>query len=216
LEDFPGPYVYGAGYADQTLKGLHKGLFAGPYLRILYLFMGIAGTAMIGTGLLMWSTKRKKRLLAKHLDPHFGIALVDRLNLATVIGQPVAIAAYFWANRLLPADMPGRDAWEVHAMFITLGLTLLYPSVRNMEKAKIEMLWFGAAAYGLLPVLNALTTDRHLGNSLVQGDWIMAGFDLTVIVCGIIFAGFAITLKQPVAMQDKQDVQTGNNPLAAS
>ena len=216
LEYYPGPYIYGAGYADQTLKGLHKGLFAGPYLRILYLFMGIAGTAMIGTGLLMWSSKRKKRLLAKHQDPHFGIALVDRLNLATVIGQPVAIAAYFWANRLLPAGMPGRDAWEVHAMFITLGLGLLYPSVRNMEKAKIEMLWLGAGAYTLLPVVNALTTERHLGNSLVQGDWIMAGFDLTALVCGIIFAGFAVKLKQPDIADGTLDIQSGNERLATS
>lgn len=198
LEDFSGPYIYPAGYADQALKGLHKGLFAGPFLRILYLFMGIAGTAMIGTGLLMWSTKRKQRLLAKQRDPHFGIFLVDRLNLATVIGQPVAIAAYFWANRFLPATMDGRDVWEMHAMFITLGLMLVYPSVRPLAKARIEMLWIGALAYLLLPLVNALTTDRHLVNSLYEGDWIMAGFDLTAVVCGIIFVVFAIKFRRNV------------------
>ncbi|MEG2630200.1 MAG: PepSY domain-containing protein, partial [Comamonas sp.] len=30
------------------------------------------------------------------------------------------------------------------------------------------------------PVVNALTTDRHLLNSLRAGDWVFAGFDLTM------------------------------------
>jgi uncharacterized iron-regulated membrane protein len=201
IENYPGPDIYPAGYADQALKGLHKGLFAGPFLRILYLFMGVAGTAMIGTGLLLWSNKRKTKLLAANEDPHFGIFLVDRLNLGTIIGLPLAIAAYFWANRLLPATMDSRAEWEVHAMYQTLAATLLFPVVRPLEKAWRELLWLAAAAYCLLPVLNAFTTDRHLGNSVLQGDWIMAGFDLTVLACGLVFAVFAIRIGRRVAVK---------------
>lgn len=218
LTDFPGPYIYAAGYADQAMKGLHKGLFAGPFLRTLYLFMGVAGTAMIGTGLLMWSHKRKKRLLVKHQDPHFGIALVDRLNLATVVGMPLAIAAYFWANRLLPADMLTRAEWEVHAMFLTMAATLLYPVLRPLEKSWPELLWLTAAAYCLLPVLNALTTERHLGNSIVQGDWIMAGFDLTVLATGIIFAMFALYIqrRKAVSQTSTAKLNSGGPELATT
>jgi uncharacterized iron-regulated membrane protein len=50
VENYPSPDVHLAGKADQTLKGLHKGLFAGWFLRLLYLFMGVGGTAMVGTG----------------------------------------------------------------------------------------------------------------------------------------------------------------------
>lgn len=89
--------------------------------------MGVAGTAMVGTGLLLWSNKRKTKLLAANEQPHFGIALVDRLNLGTIIGLPIAIAAYFWANRLQPATMADKAAWEVHAMYLTLAAMLLYP-----------------------------------------------------------------------------------------
>ncbi len=191
VENDPGPYIYPAGYADQTLKGLHKGLFAGPMLRVLYLFMGVAGTAMIGTGLLLWANTRKQKLLRLNKDPHFGIALVDKLNLGTIVGLPIAIAAYFWANRLLPVTMPDRAAWEVHAMYLAWLATFLYPVWRQLTKAWVELLWLAAAAYLLLPLLNALTTDRHLGVSLLQGDWLMAGFDLTSLATGVVFAVYA-------------------------
>jgi len=42
---------------------------------------------------------------------------------------------------------------------------------------RVELLWLCAAACGLLPVLNMLTTSRHLGRSIPQGDWIMPSKD---------------------------------------
>ncbi len=191
----PGPYIYPSGYADQALKGLHKGLFAGPFLRILYLFMGVAGTAMIGTGLLLWSNKRKSKLQETGEPAHFGIKLVDTLNLGTIIGLPIAIAAYFWANRLLPVEMVTRAEWEVHAMYITLAALLVYPAWRPLDKAWRELLWLAAAAYCLLPFINVIMTDRHLTVSIMNGDWIMAGFDLTMLATGLVFAVFALRLK---------------------
>ncbi|MES2623639.1 MAG: PepSY-associated TM helix domain-containing protein [Pseudomonadota bacterium] len=222
VDNYPGPYIYPAGYADQTLKGLHKGLFAGPLLRILYLFMGVAGTAMIGTGLLLWSNKRKAKLIASNTQPHFGIALVDCLNLGTIIGLSIAIAAYFWANRLLPATMEGRAEWEVHAMYLTWAATLLYPVWRPLGKAWVELLWLCAAMYCLLPLVNALTTQRHLGNSLMQGDWIMAGFDLTSLASGLVFAIFAVRMQRKagatevVLEKNRRSVEENVEELATS
>jgi uncharacterized iron-regulated membrane protein len=194
VEKFQDPYAFGA--TDQVLKGIHRGLFAGPFLRILYLFMGIGGTAMIGTGLLLWSNKRKTKLLDTNKDLHFGIALVDTLNLGTIVGLPIAIAAYFWANRLLPVAMETRAAWEVHVMYLTFAAAFLYPIVRPLQKAWVELLWVAAAAIGLLPLANALTTERHLGVSLAQHDWVMAGFDLTALAVGIVFSLFAWRLQK--------------------
>lgn len=209
IEDYPGPYIYPTGYADQALKGLHKGLFAGPFLRILYLFMGFAGTAMIGTGLLLWSNKRKTRLLAKGQTPHFGIALVDCLNLGTIIGLPIAIAAYFWANRLLPVEFAARAEWEVHAMYLTLAAALVYPVFRPLDKARLELLWIGCASYALLPLVNAMTTDRHLGVSIAQGDWIMAGFDLSALFSAVLFALVALKVRKsrPSAVAEDDETQ---------
>jgi hypothetical protein len=39
----------------------------------------------------------------------------------------------------------------------------------------------GAALFAALPVLNALTTQTHLGVTLTQGNWVYAGFDLTML-----------------------------------
>ncbi len=198
LENFQADH-YPSANADHVMKGLHKGLFANWFLRVLFLFMGVGGTAMIGTGLLLWGNARRTRLLAAQQPLHFGIRLVDRLNIGTIIGMPIAIAAYFWANRLLPVGMTTRAAWEVHAMYLTMAAMFAWPMLRSPERARVEMLWLCAAAYGLLPVLNALTTSRHLGHSLPQGDWIMAGFDLTALACGVIAAVCALKVRRSAA-----------------
>jgi uncharacterized iron-regulated membrane protein len=198
LENFR-PDDHAAADTDHVMKGLHKGLFANWFLRILLLFMGIGGTAMIGTGLLLWANARRTRLLAANQPLHFGIWLVDRLNVGTIVGMPISIAAYFWANRLLPLELPARAEWEVHAMYLTMAAMFAWPMVRGPERSRVELLWLCAAAYGLLPVLNALTTTRHLGHSIPQGDWIMAGFDLTALACGAIAAIFAVKVARSAA-----------------
>jgi uncharacterized iron-regulated membrane protein len=199
LENYPGPGTYPSGEADHVMKGLHKGLFANWFLRVLLLFMGVGGTAMIGTGLLLWANTRRTRLLAAKQPLHFGIWLVDRLNVGTIVGMPIAIAAYFWANRLLPVTLTARAEWEVHAMYLTMAAMFVYPMLRPPERARVELLWVCAAAYALLPVVNLFTTSRHLGHSLPQGDWIMAGFDLTALACGAIAAAFAIKVRRSAA-----------------
>ncbi len=167
----------------QTLLGLHEGLFAGPVLRWLYFLSGLMGTAMIGAGLMMWTAKRRAKI-----GHTFGFRLVECLNIGTIAGLPVAIAAYFWANRLIPVGFEGRAAWEAHVMFITWGLLLLHPIFRSASRAWGEQLWLTAFACGLLPVVNALTTDRHLGITLPHGDWDLAGFDLVMLAFGLGFA----------------------------
>lgn len=188
----PPPSEDGAARETQdVMLALHEGRFAGPLLRWLYFASGVLGCAMIATGLVLWTAKRKvkqdKRAKAGE-KPEFGFRLVECLNIGTIAGLPVAVAAYFWANRLIPADFATRRDWEVHAMFITWGLLLLYPAFRAPLRAWVESLWLAAAAFAFLPLLNALTTDRHLGVSLPAGDWVLAGFDLTMLALGACFA----------------------------
>lgn len=179
-----------------TFLGLHEGLFANTTLRWLYFLSGLLGTAMIATGMILWTVKRRPAQLKKANGPDFGHRLVESLNLGTIVGLPIAIAAYFWANRLLPVDFAARSDWEVHVMFLVWLTTLLYPLSRNIMRGWVDLLWLAAAAYGLLPIINALTTDRHLANSITQGDWLFASVDLTFLVTGILFSTAAITLQQ--------------------
>lgn len=180
---------------NNILLSLHEGRFAGPVLRLLYVVAGLAGAALIGTGLLLWSTKRKARL-RQTMRPHFGIAVVDVLNLGTIIGLPIGVAAYFWANRVLPVEMTGRAAWEVHAMFITWSVTFLYTAVRPLDRAWIELCCLASAAYALLPLLNVVTTERHLGVTIPAGDWSLASIDLGMLVAGLFFAFLARNIQR--------------------
>lgn len=200
LAEQPALHSNAKGFRDLML-GLHEGLFAGPLLRALYVLSGLLGAAMIATGLVLWSVKRRQRVEKAQQTPHLGLRLVENLNVATIIGLPVAIAAYFWANRLLPLDMTNRADWEVHSLFLVWLTMFLHAVLRPTHRAWQEQAWLAAGAFALLPLLNALTTDRHLGNSLFAGDWVMAGFDLAVLALGLGFAALAKGLHAKSAKQ---------------
>ncbi len=198
----------------ETFIGLHEGLFANTSLRWLYFFSGLLGSAMIATGMILWSLKRRPAQLKKPGGPDFGYRLVESLNLGTVVGLPIAIAAYFWANRLLPLEMENRAQWEIHVMFISWLACLLCPLLRPVQKGWHELLWVATAIFGLLPIVNALTTDRHLINSIKENDWIFIGADSIFIATGLLCAFAAYQLQR----SDKQTVATTsatkNNPIS--
>jgi uncharacterized iron-regulated membrane protein len=173
-----------------TLFNLHEGHFASPLLRLLYVLSALAATAMIGTGLLLWSSKRKAKL--KPGQPlSSALVVVDVLNAGTIVGLPIGIAVYFWANRLLPVGLDGRAQWEQHALFIAWAATFPVALWRARSGMWTELCWVAAAAYGALPLINALSTDRHLGNSIPAGDWVLAGFDLCAFGVGLFFVFLA-------------------------
>lgn len=99
-----------------VMYGLHIGRFAGPLLRALFLLSGLAGTVMVATGYVLWAVRTRQQA-AKRGRVGFGVRLVGHLNVATIAGLPVAMAAYLWANRLLPTEMAGRAEWEIHLFF---------------------------------------------------------------------------------------------------
>lgn len=72
---------------------------------------------------------------------------------------------------------------------------LLYAAFRSASKAWVEEFSLTAAAFVLLPILNLLTTRRHLGVTIPAGDWGLAGFDITMIVTGVVYAYVAVRLQ---------------------
>ncbi len=192
------------------ITGLHLGLFAEPVLRWLYFIVSLAGTAMVATGLVLWIAKRRQKARPGDAREAFSLRLVDGLNAGTIAGVVFGVAAVFLANRLLPADMPGRQVWEVRAFFIAWGLSLVYAFLFQRRKWQ-DLLAVAAAALALVPVVNALTTDRHLGVSLPQGDWVMAGFDLTCLASALFFAWMA----QKAARARKAPARSAGKPRAA-
>ena len=172
-----------------VITGLHLGLFAAPVLRWFYFLVSLAGTGMVGTGLVLWIAKRRQKARPGAREA-FSLRLVDGLNAGTVAGLFIAVAAFFWANRLLPPDLPGRQLWEVRAFFSAWGLSLVYAFLFQRRKW-LDLLAVAAASLALVPVINALTTQRHLAVSLPAGDWVMAGFDLTCLAGALLLAWVA-------------------------
>ncbi|EPJ75513.1 hypothetical protein CFII64_29119 [Pseudomonas sp. CFII64] len=177
--------------------GLHLGHFAGPLLRWMYFIFGIASTAMIGTGLVMWLKKRRVKHEKTGVLP-FELRLVEVLNIAGMGGLMIAVASFFWTNRLLPVSFPGRGGWEINMFFIAWGLTLLHAALRSGRNAWREQLALGALLYAGLPLLDIVTSGRYLLDSLAHGDWVLLGFDLTALATGL-FLAWAARKFRPVA-----------------
>jgi uncharacterized iron-regulated membrane protein len=190
----------GAGMVHNGFISLHEGQFANTLVRWIYFITGLIGTAMIASGLILWTTKRKPKQMKQANGPDFGYRLVEQLNIGTIVGLPIAIAMYFYANRLLPVELVDRREWEAHVMFISWALLLLYPAFRPAMKAWSEQLLLAAGLFMALPIVNALTTDKGLGQSIAHQDWNLAGFDLTMLVTGGCFA-FAAYKYRVMAMK---------------
>ncbi|MEO0452010.1 MAG: PepSY-associated TM helix domain-containing protein [Pseudomonadota bacterium] len=197
-----------------VLEGLHEGLFAGPILRVLFFVSGLMGAGMIATGLVLWTKKRRQKLRG-NAQAERNLIIIERLNVGMVAGLSIGIAGYFYANRLLPLDTLGRADWELHILFLTWLFFILHSLVRSPRNGWIEQLWLAALAFALLPILNAITTDLHLGNTLPlpgrDGNLMMAGVDLWFLIIGMGFAGAA-----RIASRKQQGSQSKNQTAVTS
>ncbi|MBN9341065.1 MAG: PepSY domain-containing protein, partial [Comamonadaceae bacterium] len=174
---------------------LHDGWFARPMLLWLYVLSGLLGCFMIATGMVLWVVKRRDRH-ARRGDAPWGVELVARLNVGMLAGLLLGMAAFFWANRLLPVGLEGRAAWEIHGLFAVWLVAIMYGLLRPEKRAWTEVLSLAALAFGLVPLLNALTTDRHLGVTLPAGDGGLAGFDLSMLALALLLGAAAWRLRR--------------------
>lgn len=131
--------------------GLHMARFADPVLRLALFFSGLLGCAMIASGLLLWSLKRQMQ--KKSVRFHLGYYLVNRLNISMILGLPLAMLGYLYANRLIniPAGAPN---YEIHSFFIiwigSFMLACLTPQ-QYLWKTQLKIL-MGAAF--MLPLID--------------------------------------------------------------
>ena len=174
-----------------VLYALHLGRFSDTATRWLYFLVSLAGTAMVGTGLVLWTVKRRQKLPDPD-RPYFGLWLVEKLNVASIAGLSIAMAAYLWGNRLLPTGLPARESNEILVFFAVWAAAMVHALLRPAKAAWVEQLWTATALLALLPVLNALTTSRPLWRSLANGDWVFAGMDLMCWTLAVLHAVLAV------------------------
>ncbi|SDG77979.1 MULTISPECIES: PepSY domain-containing protein [unclassified Duganella] len=172
-----------------VMVGLHIGRFASPLLRGLFFLSGLAGCAMVATGVLLWAVKERPKHLKARANGRigFGLRLVDGLNLGGIAGLLIAMSVFFWANRLLPVGLQGRPDLEIQCFFTAWGiaalLALAFPA-RWMWRIQLAV---AGLLFALLPIVNPLTGGSGLFASMAQGLWPVAGFDLVSLLLGCTF-----------------------------
>ncbi|MEC4721252.1 PepSY-associated TM helix domain-containing protein [Noviherbaspirillum sp. CPCC 100848] len=182
-----------ASAARRGFYGLHLAHFADPLLRALFFLCGLAGCAMVATGALLWAVKERQKsakAVANGGRPGFGVRLVDSLNIGAIAGLPIALGAYFWGNRLLPLTLEARTDAEASCFFAAWGISALLAQVSPTRRMWQIQLAAGGLLLGGIPLINALTTDFHLGVTLFGAPGLrpVAAFDLVAMGLGLMLA----------------------------
>lgn len=173
----PGPAVA----TSDLLYGLHMGEFSAAGLRWLYFFGGLSGCGLIASGLVLWTVSRRRKL-ADPARPYFGFRLVEVMNVGAVMGVVLAIGSFFWASRLLPADLgAARPVWEGRVFLMMIAAAILYSAVRPQRRAWAETAWAAAFLFAGAPIVSALTGGRSLPRSIAEGDGAMIALDLVLL-----------------------------------
>jgi len=167
---------------ENTFRSLHMALFADSILRFIFFIFGISGIVLVGTGLILWTEKRKNKS-----KKSFGFWLVEKLNIGTIVGLFIAIGIYFIANRLISIEETMRSSFEINAFFIAWAASYIHAFIRNTKKAWIEQLTLASLLFLTLPILNALMTFENI-SWIYDRDSILIGFDLFFIFLFLVFS----------------------------
>lgn len=182
------------------MYGLHLAPFAQPFLKMVLFWSGILGCFMIASGLLLWSLKRQIR--SQSVDG-IGQYVVDRLNIATIAGLPLAIVASFIAVRLdsLMTVWGLNDFFGfpfIRTFFIVWGLSLVL-SLLVSAKYKLWpiLLFFIALGSLTLPIMNVIYLWQMDYLLSFTHYWYFLRVDIYFILLGI-FAVFCIIYIEPI------------------
>lgn len=190
LDETTSPGAQGAAPATLgVLSSLHQITFGGPLARLLYFVCGIAGCALMTTGLAHFTTKRSRRS-----ENEFGAATpqvyraIEAVNVVVCAGLAVACAAYLWINRLMPADLAGRAEWEIRLFFLAWAATVPHALLRPPRRAWSEQLAVASGLAAGAPLVSALVNHDHLFAQLARGDYELAGVEFGAIALGLLLA----------------------------
>lgn len=93
----------------------------------------------------------------------------------------------------------------MHSLFIVFALCACFCVLQTAEQAWQRMLWLAGFIFALVPLVNMLTTEHNLIVSFQNSDWLMFGFDLTMLLFA---AGFALAAR---AIQKRKAIDNPDN-----
>ncbi|WP_425917605.1 PepSY-associated TM helix domain-containing protein [Acinetobacter sp. TSRC1-2] len=183
--------------------GLHMATFAQPLLRLALFFSGLLGCAMVASGLLLWSLKRQLQTKTERF--HLGHYLVQRLNVSAIIGLPIAVLSYFYANRI-GFILQSSQNYEVMTFFSVWLLSFfLSLTIKKYHLWKILLGIFIVFAF-LLPIFNFfILLQQNLTQGFVEF-WIFFKIDLFMIISALL-ALFLYRNIQPIQFKAQSKIK---------
>lgn len=184
-----------SGQVHEVIKVLHLANFGGWTIRWMYFLCGWAGTAMMATGTILFMVKRRRKSAME-----FGAGTapvyhaIEALNVAALAGIALASIGYLWVNRLLPADVPGRELWEIRGFLLIWLASLLHALLRPLQRAWVGQLVAASVLCLGLPLLNYVTTGQQLGAYALVGDWQRAAVELVAMAFSAVLAWMALAV----------------------
>lgn len=182
---------------QRVMAGLHFAQFGGYPMRWLYFVCGLVSSAMIATGLVLFTVKRSRRPDAEGALAAAFYRVAEPVNVAVVAGLTLACIGLFWANRLLPVELAQRGHWETLVFFAIWALSLGHAWLRPSLVAWREQLGLAALLCLGLPLASAMTLEAPWAERT------RLLLELTACGCGLLLAWTALKVHrktgQPVA-----------------
>lgn len=168
------------------VAALHWLEWGGAAVRLVYFLAGLAGAGAVACGLLVFTTKRRRR-------PEGGapwMRLVEMINVAAVAGCCVASVSYLWAERMIPVDAVGRAQVSVAVFFWAWLACLLHAGLRGGRRAAwMEQLGLTGALCLGAPLLGG-----HVLTHVAAGDGVRIGVDAGLAILGSVFLALVVRL----------------------
>lgn len=181
-----------SGYDDESvpaqirrvLYGLHQANYAPIGMRWLLFALGVAGCALIATGNIIWVNQRKK----KHNQSSLTLALMEKGNVAAIMGLLLACLSFILANKLLPATVAMRSEWEINCFFIVWIASVIHAFYHtNSRIAWYQQIRMASVLCFALVVIELSIYFQRVKHSIIIGDVTYLSFIPTFFLCGGLF-----------------------------
>ena len=177
---------------QRVVSGLHFAQFGGYPMRWLYFVCGLISSAMIGSGLVLFTVKRRRKYASEGRAGQVLYRLVEAINVTVMAGLSLACISLLWGNRLLPIRLSERADAELNLFFGVWALSLVHALIRPRMQAWREQLGLAGVMCLTLPLLSILTLDQP---------WALPsrmGLELTAIALGGLLLWACWKASQPV------------------
>ena len=206
---------------NEFLTGLHLQHFEHWFLRGGYVIGGLLGCACIATGFIFFVEKRKQQHAKTNSQ---GVRIVDALAVTAVTGMVIAAIAMLVANRLLPADLPGKGGFEQNVFWSSWVLALVHAAWRSAPVARAafnpawrEQCWVIALLAIAAVALNWMSTGDHLVKTLFTDTYLaVAGVDLSLLAAAFLSIVAARKLGQRARLTENMPEKPARAPVAGA